>query len=492
MRGRTSVVLIAFAVCLLATMVQGYPVPSLKGPFDLRRERDVCNVIAKVHVDDVEQIGKAQLDLTSARQMEARCTVIAAIKGKMGKTIAIRFVVEEETMRDPKGRWGMPSLEKGQNAIVFADDTDNRLRLAHQPVLAVAEAITYTHGNRPGDKLLDELTAWAVVEGPSQAEAIVQVGAYADERAADALRKLMATVKPELRPVITAALIRVDAAPPLEEIKKYITEADVTQAIYDRSGSPVNDPETERARSSFRRGVSGLDYAAYLRECLPLVKPEQVESVMYAVWQVNREETVPVLAGLMDDKSAQVRRWAVGCLRQIVEGNNRVPGMEEFARTGGDEVKSWKKWWDTHQDAFIEHARQNYLGQLFEGLDRLAQGKLPGHRLAFDGRLIHLKWKTQAQGPSPDGLILTVWLSSESDPAKRPQTIEHDGQWSTELRQVDVPWLRTNLFFNLERGAKTDPELVKLFAAPGQWLVASHSYGRPQTQPTSRPGRLQD
>lgn len=496
----------AVAVCVLATAAEAYPVPKLKGPFDLQRQLTLSQMVAKVHVDSIEQKGTTRLDLAPALAMEAHCTVISAIKGEPGKMMDIGFVAEDQAAASRE--WGMPRLEKDETAIVFVEKDGEKFRLRHPTVPAVVEPIAYTHGNRPGDKLLDELNAWASADGKGQAEAIEQLGVYADQRAGEDLRKLMTTVNPELRPVVTAALIRVDAAPPLEEIKKYITEADVTRAIYERSARPVNDPDTGSPRPPFRRGVTGLDYAAYLRECLPLVKPEQVESVMYAVWQANRDETVPVLAGLLDDKSPEVRRWAVGCLRQIVEHNNHVPAAANFARTGADEVKSWRDWWARREAAFIDRARENYLNQLTEGLGNLAAKRLPGHMFDYGtDRVIRLKWKTQEYdvrrptgknkdakmelrhetGPAADGLILTVWLSSQIGQAERPQTLDNDGKWKTDLGALSVPWLKTNVLFNLDYGPKADPELLKLFGTPERWLAASHGYGRPETQPTSRP-----
>jgi hypothetical protein len=497
---------ITMAVCMLASGAEGYLVPPLKGPHDLQGQLSGHEIVAKVHVDSVEKKGATRLDFTPALVMEAHCTVVSAIKGEPDKTMDIAFVVEEKVAAGAE--WGMPSLEKDETAVVFVQKDGGKFRLGYPTVPGVAEAITYTHGKRPSDKLLDELLAWASVEGKRQGEAIEQLGVYADERAAEVLRKLMGTVKPELRAVVMAALIRVNAAPALEEIKKYSTDADVTRAIYDRSAHPVNDPKTGRPRSPFRRGVTGLDYSAYLRECLPLVKPEQVESVMYAAWQVNRDETVPVLVGLLDDKSAEVRRWAVGCLKQIVEHDNRVPDAAEFARTGAAQVKSWKDWWASHEAAFIAQCQPKYLVELAEGLASLADERLPGHAFDFgQDRVIRVKWKTQEYdvhrptgkdkdaktevrhetGPAADGVILTAWLSSEIGQADRPQTLDNDGKWKTDLGQVNLPWLKTYLFFNLDYGPKADAEVVKLLATPEKWRLASRTYGQPQTQPASRP-----
>jgi HEAT repeat protein len=205
--------------------------------------------------------------------------------------------------------------------------------------------------------MLDELLALAAVEGPAQKDSIQQLGYFSDPRAGDALAALLEKVKPDLRPVVVAAMIRSDAPPPLDQIKKYIREPEITKAVYERSARLANDPATGEPPKPYSRGLSGLDYVAYLRECLPLVKPEQVEHVMYAVWQVNRRETIPVLVELLDDKSPEVRRWAVGDLQHVVNQDSRVPTAAEFALRGETEVADWKRWWAKNEKDVLQRLR---------------------------------------------------------------------------------------------------------------------------------------
>jgi len=136
--------------------------------------------------------------------------------------------------------------------------------------------------------------------------------------------------------------------------------------------------------------------------------------------------------------------------------------------------------WD-EQDALRAFAR---------GLKHLSAKLLPKNTFTFkdgeDGQ-IRIAWKTQeyrltvpsnkagdtevvdATGPAPDGLILTVWINKEPDQAVRPQTLEHEGYWKTDLKQVQLLPLETYLKYNLDYGPKVEKNLLTTFSSPQVW-----------------------
>jgi len=157
--------------------------------------------------------------------------------------------------------------------------------------------------------------------------------------------------------------------------------------------------------------------------------------------------------------------------------------------------------WD-EQDAFRAFAR---------GLKHLSAKLLPKHTFTFqegeDGK-IHIAWKTQeyqltvpsnkvgdtevvdATGPAADGLILTVWINKEPDQAERPQTIDHNGHWKTDLKQVQLLPLKTYLKYNLDYGPKAEKKLLTTFSSPQVWYQF-HTAPAPRGAGTkgSRPDR---
>jgi hypothetical protein len=136
--------------------------------------------------------------------------------------------------------------------------------------------------------------------------------------------------------------------------------------------------------------------------------------------------------------------------------------------------------WD-EQDALRGFAR---------GLKHLSAKLLPKHTFTFkegeDGQ-IRIAWKTQeyrltvpskksgdtevvdATGPAADGLILTVRVEKEPDQAVRPQTLEHEGHWKTDLKQVQLVPLKTYLKYNLDYGPKAEKDLLTTFSSPQVW-----------------------
>jgi len=133
---------------------------------------------------------------------------------------------------------------------------------------------------------------------------------------------------------------------------------------------------------------------------------------------------------------------------------------------------------------------QESLRSFARGLKYLAGRLLPKHAYTFkegkDGR-ITITWKTKeyrltvpankpgdteirdVTGPAPDGLILTVWMEKEPGQAVRPQTLDHAGHWQTDLKQVRLLPLKTNLTYHLDYGPKTAKHLVATFTTPQLW-----------------------
>ena len=157
--------------------------------------------------------------------------------------------------------------------------------------------------------------------------------------------------------------------------------------------------------------------------------------------------------------------------------------------------------WD-EQDALRAFAR---------GLKHLSAKFLPKHTFTFkegeDGQ-IRIAWKTQeyrltvpakksgdtevvdATGPAADGLILTVRVEKEPDQAVRPQTLEHEGHWKTDLKQVQLVPLKTYLKYNLDYGPKAEKKLLTTFSSPQVWYQF-HTAPAPREAGTkgSRPDR---
>lgn len=137
-----------------------------------------------------------------------------------------------------------------------------------------------------------------------------------------------------------------------------------------------------------------------------------------------------------------------------------------------------------------EWTEQDALRAFARGLKHLSAKLLPKHTFTFkdgeDGR-IHIAWKTQeyrltvpsnkagdtkvrdVTGPAADGLILTVWIAKDKGQAVRPQALDHDGKWKTDLKQVQLLPLKTNLMFNLDYGAEAKKDLLGTFASPQVW-----------------------
>jgi hypothetical protein len=135
-------------------------------------------------------------------------------------------------------------------------------------------------------------------------------------------------------------------------------------------------------------------------------------------------------------------------------------------------------------------SEQQAMRAFVRGLKNLAGRLMPKHSLAFnDGKngRITLTWKTQeykltvpadkigetkivdATGPAPDGLILTVWMQKHPDQPVRPQTLDRDGHWKTDLKRVQLLPLKTYLNYNLDYGPKTKKSLTNIFSTPQIW-----------------------
>jgi hypothetical protein len=135
-------------------------------------------------------------------------------------------------------------------------------------------------------------------------------------------------------------------------------------------------------------------------------------------------------------------------------------------------------------------SEQQAMRAFVRGLKNLALRLMPKHALAFkDGKngRITLTWKTQeykltvpgdkigatkvvdATGPAPDGLMLTVWMQKQPDQAVRPQTLDRDGRWKTDLKRVQLLPLKTYLNYNLDYGPKTKKTLTNIFSTPQIW-----------------------
>ncbi|MCB9772287.1 MAG: HEAT repeat domain-containing protein [Candidatus Omnitrophica bacterium] len=293
---------------------------------------------------------------------------ISTIKG----TCPEKFIIKRhrEDSRDD-------SLGKDEVALVFLKKHADGFRYYDAPngkfVLNSSQA-KYRFGNKPSDKLLDELINYAQTQnGTGRLAAIEELSNSNDTRAIEYLRFVLSDGNLVEKKWAIWALISLKNPPSVEELMKffddvnespYSKEGDITfgDAIY-RSRDLINetivnlgdifygsiganryvDLSLTQIQWDFKNRIVGFDYASFCRQAMSrnYIKNNvsRKRNIAVLISKLTERGTLDLFAEFLKDDDVQVNYFAVAGLARIF--NESIPLFPDFQKNQRAILNQW-------------------------------------------------------------------------------------------------------------------------------------------------------
>lgn len=296
-------------------------------------------------------IQKGPMGSPAGTEFCTTCKVISTLKGKVeaGSELQITF----------RRNWNGPhhfdeeSVTDGEIYIIMlrGKTAPYEMFAAMKAVDAVVEP---TFGTKPGDRLMAELAAmWKSKDEKMRLMAIKQIGYIRDRRGSKEADEAARDKDAKMAKAGVIALYCMKIPPDAKRVME-LFDAELQNVWYQESGIPLKDAKGRYIRSKgpeIERGVPGFDYATYVREGIKLDWVRKDDNSLYEFfgvpWKVHRKQCAPELIKLLDHPDKRVRGWAIKCLRQIIEAEDRKWYM--VANTENE----WRIWWKEKGNAFM-------------------------------------------------------------------------------------------------------------------------------------------
>lgn len=302
-------------------------------------------------------ITEREVGSPSGTLCDATCSVLATVKGHLGKQVQITFRHHANGPHNP----GMDTVKEGEVYVVMLRGKTSPYEM-FAVIKAVDAVIEPTFGTKPGERLLAELVAmWKSNDPKMRIAAIEQMGIIRDRRVSEEVIAAAKDKDAETARAGVIALYRMKIAPDAKRVME-LFDKQIMDVWYQESGEPQEDDNGEKiwrrdaGHTFLERGLPDFDYATYVREGIKkewVRKDDQTLYMFFGVpWKVQRKECVPELVKLLDDPDKRVRWWAVLCLTHTVDDVDR-PQWEEYEPREGEELAKWRNWWKEKGDDFM-------------------------------------------------------------------------------------------------------------------------------------------